>query len=53
MKTVEAVIKEIRESRIRMSRECGHDPAKLIAHLQQFNRKYASQVREYRKAHSG
>ena len=53
MTTAESVIEEIRESRRRMSRDCGHDPSKLIDYIQTFNRKYASQVEEYRKRHAG
>ena len=49
--TVQSIINEIREERVRMSRECGHDPSKLIAYLQQYNRKYAAQVSQYRRAH--
>ena len=51
MTTIESVIEEIRESRRRMSRDCGHDPSRLIDYMQTFNRKYASQVEEYRKRH--
>ena len=47
--TSQAVINEIRESRTRMSRECGHDPSKLIAYLQRYNRKYATQVSQYQR----
>ncbi len=36
-----------------MSRDCGHDPSKLINYMQTFNRKYASQVEAYRKKHLG
>ena len=48
MDTGESVIEEIRESRRRMSKECGHDPAKFIAYLKTFNAKYSSQVEKYR-----
>ena len=51
MTTTQTIINEIRQSRRRMSRECGHDPSKLVAYLEQFNRKYAPQVREYRRTH--
>ena len=51
MTTTESVIEEIRESRRRMSRDCGHDPSSLIDYMQTFNKKYASQVEEYRKKH--
>ena len=49
--TVKSIMDEVREGRVRMSEECGHDPARLIAYLQQYNRKYAAQVDLYRKAH--
>jgi hypothetical protein len=44
------VIEEIRESRKRMSAECGHDPRKFIEYMKQFNEKYADQVREWEKS---
>lgn len=47
----ETVIEEIRESRRRMSKDCGHDPAKYIEYMKTFNRKYAAQVAVYRKEH--
>ena len=49
--TVQTTINEIREGRVRMSRECGHDPSKLIAYLQQYNRKCAAQVDQYKRTH--
>ena len=48
MTTAEQVIEEIRESRIRMSDECGNDPAKYIAYLKEFNDKYSAEVKAYR-----
>jgi hypothetical protein len=48
MTTTEAIIAEIRESRVRMSEQCGHDSASLIAYLKTFNDKYAAQVARYR-----
>ena len=51
MITSEAVIEEIRESRRRMSKDCGHDPARYVEHLRTFNQKYVAQVDRYRKEH--
>jgi len=51
MITSEAIIEEIRESRRRMSKECGHDPARYVEHLKTFNQKYVAQVDRYRKEH--
>jgi len=51
MITSGAVIEEIRESRRRMSRQAGHDPAKYIEYLKTFNLKYSTQVEKYRNAH--
>ena len=48
MTTVEQVIEEIRESRRKMSAECGHDPARYIAYLKGFNDKYSAEVKAYR-----
>jgi hypothetical protein len=42
---------EVREGRVRMSRECGHDASKLIAQLREYDRKYAAQVDQYKKTH--
>ena len=50
MTTTEAAIDEVRESRRRMSRNCGHDPAKLIAYLKQYSREHSSQIRKYETA---
>lgn len=50
MTDAERVIEEIRESRRRMSEQCGHDPGKLIEYLQTFNRKYVAQVAEFERA---
>jgi hypothetical protein len=47
----EAVIDEIRESRRRMSEQCGHDPAAYVAYLKTFNDRYSAQVERYRKEH--
>ena len=52
MKTIDAIIAEIRESRERMSRETGNDPARYIQLLKAYNVKYAAQVRRFRRAHS-
>ncbi len=50
MTTTDSIIEEIRESRRRMSAECGHDPSKYVEYLKRFNRKYSVQVERYRKA---
>lgn len=44
----ETIIKEIRESRRRISKQCDHDPAKYIEYLKMFNRKYSAQADRYR-----
>jgi len=49
MTTAEEVIEEIRESRRRISEECGHDLATYIAHLKRLTRKYSRQVQMYHK----
>ena len=49
--TSDDIIEEIRESRRRMSEQCGHDPVKLIEYLKTFNKKYAAQIKRYRKGH--
>lgn len=45
------LIDEIRESRLRMSKECGHDLAKYIEYMKSFNTKYSDQVELFRRAH--
>jgi len=45
----ESVIEEIRESRRRMSEQCGHDPARYIELLKSLNNKYPAQVERYRQ----
>lgn len=45
------LIDEIRESRLRMSKECGHNLAKYIEYLKSFNTKYSDQVELFRRAH--
>ena len=45
----DSVIREVRESRIHMSEKAGHDPVKFIEHLKSFNRKYATQVKRFKK----
>jgi len=47
MTATETAIEEVRESRNRMSRECGHDPAKLIAYLKQYSLEHSSEIRQY------
>ncbi len=48
MTTAEQVIEEIRESRRKMSADCGHDPARCVAYLKEFNDKYSAEVKAYR-----
>jgi hypothetical protein len=45
------IIDEIREARLRMSRECGHDPNKLLEALRPYNQKYVAQIAEYHRRH--
>jgi hypothetical protein len=47
MTTGEEIIEEVRSSRRQMSLECGHDPARLIAYLKQYNDKYAAEIKAY------
>lgn len=49
MNAAENVIDEIRESRSRMSEQCGHDLAKYLEYLKTFNSKYSTQVAGYLK----
>lgn len=49
MTETDRVIEEIRRSRCQLSEECGHDVARVIARLQDANRRYAEQVRKYRE----
>jgi len=42
---------EVREGRVRMSRECGHDASKLIAQLRDYDRKCAVQIEQYKRTH--
>lgn len=51
MKNDRDVIKEIRESRLRMSQQCNHNPLKYIDYLKTFNSRYSIQVGRYRKQH--
>jgi len=51
MTTTEEVIQEIRESRCRMSAECGHDARRYIEHLKRYNERYAAEVERYRRLH--
>jgi len=49
MSTADEIIEEIRGSRYRQSRECGHDVGRYIAQLAAFNEKYRKQVDAYRR----
>jgi hypothetical protein len=49
MKTeFDKILKEIRESRNRMSEKSGHNLVKFIDHLKSFNDKYSTQVKSYK-----
>jgi len=50
MTAAEQIIDEIRESRRKLSAQCGHDPVKYIALLKEFNEKYAAEVAAYRNS---
>jgi hypothetical protein len=50
MTATEEAIREIRESRCRMSAECGHDMRKYVERLKLYNEKYAVEVERYREA---
>jgi len=47
MTETDRIIEEIRRSRCRMSEECGHDIERLVEMLQEYNERYAEQVRRY------
>ena len=49
MSEIDKIIEEIRESRRRMSAECGHDPARYIEMMKAYNEKFAEQVERYRR----
>ena len=49
MTEADRVIDEIRRSRCRMSEECGHDVMRLVEMLQEYNQRYAAQVRRYKE----
>ncbi len=51
MTKTDQIIEEVRRARRRMSEECGHDPKRLVQLLQDYNRRYAAQVRKYRRSH--
>ena len=51
MITGDTILDEIRESRRRMSKECGHDPATYFEYLRTFDQKYAAQIERYRTQH--
>jgi hypothetical protein len=52
MKTTmdDQVVEEIREARVSMSKLCGNDPARMVAYLKTYNKKYAREVGRYRKS---
>jgi hypothetical protein len=50
--SAENAIEEIRESRCRMSEQCGHDLGKYIEYLKTFNDRYSAQVAAYLKPRS-
>jgi len=43
------IIEEVRESRRRLSAECGHDPSRYVEYLKRFNRKYSVEVNRFRE----
>ena len=49
--TAQKIMDEVREGRVRMSRECGHDASKLIAQLRDYDRKCAVQIEQYKRTH--
>ena len=49
--TAHEIMDEVREGRVRMSRECGHNASKLIARLREYDRKYTAQVDQYKRTH--
>lgn len=49
MTETDRVIDEIRRSRCRMSEECGHDIERLVEMLQEYNERYAEQVRRFQE----
>jgi len=51
MTDTDLVIEEVRRSRCRMSEQCGHDVTRYLQFLQDFNSRYAAQVRKYRESH--
>ena len=53
MTEADRIIEEIRRSRCQLSKECGHDVARVIARLQDANRRYAEQVRKYEELRRG
>lgn len=52
MTEMDEIIEEIRRSRNRMSEECGHDLHRYLKQLKAFNKRYAAQVKKYRKLRS-
>lgn len=48
-KTDDIVIDQIREGRVRISEQCGNDPARIIEYLKAFNKKYSVEVARYRR----
>ncbi len=51
MTDADIAIEEVRRSRCAMSQRCGHDMARLVEYLRQFDRLYADQVQRYRELH--
>ncbi len=52
MKTQEDPLALVRESRLRISREQGNDPKRVIAELRREQGKYATQIEQYRLMHA-
>jgi hypothetical protein len=43
-KQVDPVIDEVRQERHRISQQCGHDPARLVAYYMELQKKYAERL---------
>jgi len=49
MDIYQEMIQSVRESRMRMSKECNHDSVRYIAYLKTFNGKYSEQIKSFQK----
>jgi hypothetical protein len=50
MTEADRIIEEVRRSRCRMSEQCGHDVARLVRLLSDFNHRYDAQVKKYQES---